>query len=150
MNVFTGQMRTIVLDLYTENNIKVICVPATNMTHIFQPLDLTVNGYVKKFTRGKFNDWYSGQIINQLDAGKPLHDIDVPLRLSLLKPLHAQWMVDLYIQMTSKDAKYIIHSGWEASGITDALKSGKGGLESFDPFDDIDPIMELPQVNPIV
>ena len=99
MDVFTGQITTTVLDLYKENNIEVVCVPA-NMRHIFQPLALTVNGYAKKFTRGNFNDWYSAQIMNQLDAGKPLHDIDVPLRLSLLKPLQAQWMVDLYNQIT--------------------------------------------------
>ena len=117
MDVFTGQMTTTVLDLYKENNTEVVRVPA-NMTH----------GYAKKFTRGKFDHWYSGQIMNQLDAGKPLHDIDIFLRLSLLKPLQAQWMVDLYNQMTKKAAKDIIHSGREASGITDALKSGKSGL----------------------
>ena len=45
-----------------------------------------MNGYVKKYTRRKFNDWYSSQIGKQLDAGKQLHDIDVPLLLSHLKP----------------------------------------------------------------
>ena len=50
------------------------------MTNFLQPLDLTVNGYVKKFM------WYSLQTGNQLDVGKQLQDIDVSLRLSLLKP----------------------------------------------------------------
>ena len=57
----------------------IVLVPA-NMTNFLQPLDLTV---MKKFMRGKFNAWYTLEIGNQLDAGKQLQDIDVPLRLSL-------------------------------------------------------------------
>ena len=70
---FTDQMTTTVLDLYKEDNIEVVCLLA-NMTHILQPLDLTVNGYTKGFTRVKFNDWYSSQITDQLDMVTPLHD----------------------------------------------------------------------------
>ena len=68
-----------VLNLPKESNMVVVLVPA-NMTNFLQPLDLTVNGYVKKFM------WYSLQTGNQLDVGKQLQDIDVSLRLSLLKP----------------------------------------------------------------
>ena len=57
-----------------------------------KPLDLTVNEYVTNSTRGKFSTWYSLQIKNQLDVGKQLHDIDVPLGLSLLKPLHSNYI----------------------------------------------------------
>ena len=39
----------------------------------------------------------------------------------------------------------MLSSGWKASGITDAFKAGKRGLESLDPFNDIDPMMEQPQ-----
>ena len=42
MDVFHGQMTNEVISLLKENNIILIRVPA-NMTHIFQPLDLTVN-----------------------------------------------------------------------------------------------------------
>ena len=57
----------------------VALVPA-NMTNFLKPLDLTINGYVKKFIHGKFNAWYSLEIGNQLDVGKQLQDIDVSLR----------------------------------------------------------------------
>ena len=70
--------------------------------------DLTVNGYVKKFMRGKFNAWYYLQIGNQFDAGKQLQDIDVPPRLSLLKPCHAEWLVKCYNHMTTTTAQNVI------------------------------------------
>ena len=63
MDVFKGQVTPIVLNLYKESNIVVVLVPA-GMTNFLQPLDLTVNNYVKKFMRGKFNAWYSLQIGN--------------------------------------------------------------------------------------
>ena len=62
---------------------------------------MTVNGYVKKFMRGKFNAWYSLQIGNQLDAEKQLQDIDLPLRLLLLKPCNAEWLVECYNHVTA-------------------------------------------------
>ena len=146
MDVFKGQMTPMVLNFYKECNIEVVFVPA-NMTHLLQPLDLTVNGCVKKFTRGKFNSWYSSQIRNQLDAGKQLHDIDVPLRLSLLKPLHAEWLVECYNHMTTTAAQNVIYGGWKATGITAALRVGVNGLESLDPFQDIDPLIEQQENN---
>ena len=109
-----------VLNIYKEFNILVVLVSA-NMKNFLQPLDLTVNGYVKKFMRGKFNAWYSLQIGNQLNARKQLQDIDVPLRLSLLKPCHAEWLVECYNHMTTTAAQNIIQNGWKAAGTTEAL-----------------------------
>ena len=62
MDVFSGQMASVVLDCFKDNKIEVVCVPA-NMTYLLQPLDLTVNGYAKKFTSRKFSEWYSSQIM---------------------------------------------------------------------------------------
>ena len=67
MDVFKGQVTPMRLNLQKESNIVVVLVPS-NMNFL-QSLDLTVNGYVKKLMRGKFNAWYL-QIGNQLDAGK--------------------------------------------------------------------------------
>ena len=141
MDVFTGQMTKEVLDLYEKEDIEIVCVPA-NMTHLLQPLDLTVNGYAKKHTRRKFNDWYTIQISLQLDEGKSLQDITVPLQLTQIKPLHAQWMVDLYNDMKKESGKSVIANAWKAAGITEALENGVEGLESLDPFQDIDPLVE--------
>ena len=56
MDVFRGQMTNEIISLLKENNIILIRVPA-NMTHIFQPLDLTVNQWAKNFMRDRFSQW---------------------------------------------------------------------------------------------
>eukprot|EP00794_Sanderia_malayensis_P006691 gene6691-7447_t len=104
MDVFTGQMTSEVLALFMEHNICIVNVPP-NMTKYYQPLDLTVNGYAKRFTKNKFNEWYAQQITRQLQEGNKLENVDVKLRLSTLKPLHAGWLVALYNEMTSAKVK---------------------------------------------
>ena len=64
-DVLRGQITDDVLNLFKENNIKTIFVPA-NMKNLLHPLDLTVNGYAKKFCRKIFNHWYMEQIREQL------------------------------------------------------------------------------------
>ena len=127
--------------IFEESNILVTNVPP-NMTKFYQPLDLTVNGSAKRFMAKKFNGWYSDQITEQLESGKALEDVDVKLRLSILKPLHAGWVVDFYNYMTSADGKKLIENGWVASGIADAVRLGLKELPTLDPFSDIDPIID--------
>ena len=120
MDVFIGQMRSDVLNLLRDNKILLTNVPA-NMTKFYQPLDLTVNGYAKRFMARKFNDWYTQQVSARLDKGIAIDEIDIKLPLSLLKLLHAEWLVDIYNHMTSGPANKIIDSGWASSGIEDAI-----------------------------
>ena len=54
MDVFKGQVTPMVLNLYKESSTVVVLVPA-NMMSFLQPLDLTVNGYVRKFMCEKFD-----------------------------------------------------------------------------------------------
>ena len=70
----------------------------------------------------------------KLDKGIAIDEIDIKLRLSLLKPLHAEWLVDFYNHMTSGAAKKIIDSGWASSGIEDAINMGMDSLPSIDPL----------------
>ena len=58
MDVFTGQMTSDVLNLIQDNKILLTNVPP-NTTEFHQPLDLTDNGYPKRFMARKFNDWYT-------------------------------------------------------------------------------------------
>ena len=81
------------------------------------------------------------RFLKKMDEVKSLHNIDVPSKLSLLKTIHAEWMVQLQSQITAIPDKEIIHSGWKAAGIAYALPNGIGGLESLNLFHDIKPMM---------
>lgn len=89
-DVSRGQKTQKVCSKLSSLNIEVISVPA-NMTHFFQPLYLTVNGQAKKFCKNKFATWYSAQVQKQVDSGINFEDVDVDLKLSVLKPIHATW-----------------------------------------------------------
>ena len=118
----------------------VVYVPA-NTTKYYQPPDLIVNGYAKRHFKNKFSEWYSQQVSSQLARGINLENIEVELKLLLIKSIHAAWIVDFYNHMTTAKGVEIITSGWRASGILDAIESGSSSLPSIDLFDDIDTLM---------
>ena len=88
-----------------------------------------------------FTEWYAKQISDGINAGKDPVDIEVPVQLSVLKPLHAKWIIKLFNEMTSEAGKSVILNGWEKSGITDGIKLGKSKLTTLDPFHDMDPLI---------
>ena len=128
-----------VRDHFQQENIKIVPVPA-NMTSKYQPADLTVNSPAKGLMKHKFNNWYSDEIGKALDAGQDYRNIDIQLRLSALKPLHASWMLEMYDYLTSAKGKKIIIKGLEAAGITQAILGGSNSLPSLDPFSEVDPM----------
>ena len=81
--------------------------------------------------------------MKQLNDDKELHDIDIDLKLSKLKPLRAEWLDEWYNQMSTAEGQNIIHGAWKASGITEAMKAGKPSVQHVDSFHDIDPMVEL-------
>ena len=103
------------LKLLEDNHILYVTIP-NNCTDKLQPLDLSVNKPAKDFLRAKFQEWYGDQICRQLDDGI-MEEVD--LRLSILKPLAAQWMIDFYTHLMSHPS--IIISGFCAAGIKDIL-----------------------------
>ena len=140
MDVLTGQMTAEILNSYEEANIPIINVPG-NMTKCYQPLDLTVNEYAKRFLKSKFTEWYSSQVRSYLDDGVSIDDIVVGLQLSKIKPIHAGWLVEFYKHITNSKGKEIIDSGWKAAGISDAVKLSSSKLPRIDPFHNIDPML---------
>ena len=147
MDVFKGQMTNPVKEILKKNHIILQKVPA-NLTYLFQPLDVQggPNGYAKRYMKDKFTIWYSDKVQRQMDAGKALELIDIDLKLSTLKPLHAKWLLELFNHMTSAEGKKVNMKGWEVAGISGAVKEGIAGLPSLDPFDDIDPLSSPPMV----
>lgn len=55
---------------YVESNDCVFVHVPANMTHHFQPLDLTVNGPAKLFLNQKFKAWYANEVSRQVGNGK--------------------------------------------------------------------------------
>ena len=142
INVFKGQLTPPVLSLLDKSDILVSTVPA-NMTKYYQSLDHTVNDLGKRFLAEKFNEWYSNEMFKQLGDGKHIECVYVKLLLSILIPLHAGWIVELYYLMTTPEGQKIIFSRWRASGIEDAVRLGLNGLPSIYPINDIDPVLDL-------
>jgi len=133
-DVFKGQKTGQVLSKLAAMNIEVVTVQA-NMTHFFQPLDLTVNREAKNFMKDQFTAWCSAQIHTQLDSGVPLDDVDVDMRLSVLKPIHATWLVSMFNHVSSSEGRISIAKGWKKAGISEVI-DGKE-LPPEDPFEDL-------------
>ena len=135
-DVLQGQTTDKFLDVLKDNNILSTKIPP-NMTHVFQLLDLTVNKFAKYFKKGMFSTWLSRQISLGLESGVELDNIEVDYRLSVLKSLHAKWLVELYNHMPTDEGKEVVANGWKKADIFDAIRLGSSGLPSLDPFADI-------------
>ena len=75
------------------------------MTHIFQPLDLTVKGTFKTFMNKISSEWYSRQILHALENGFEIMDVKVDVKLTIMKPLHAKWLSEFYNYINSSDGQ---------------------------------------------
>lgn len=113
---FKGQCTESVFKLLDENNILYVLVPA-NCTDRLQPLDLSVNKPAKDFMKSQFQDWYGNIICKQL-----INKIEEPvdMRLTIMKPLMAQWAIHMYEYFLSRPN--IIINGYRAAGIIETLK----------------------------
>lgn len=116
--VFKGQKTEKVLSKLASLTIVFVSVPA-NVTHFFQPLDLSVNGEAKRFMKDKFTTWYYEEVHKQINPGNGDADgeVNVDFRLTALKALHASWLVELYNHLSSDIGRHHIAKGWEKTGI---------------------------------
>ena len=89
-----------------------------NCTDRLQPLDLSFNKSAKMFLRLRFQDWFAQQVAAQKRGEKPVEPVD--LHLNMMKPLGAQWMVELFNHFKVKSS--IICNGFKVAGIADCLK----------------------------
>ena len=62
-----------------------------------------------------------------------MYDVEVPLKLSVLKPIHANWLIGLYDYL--RNNQDMIRKGFEEAGINEALSIE---LEQEDPFHDLE------------
>jgi len=130
-DVFKGQTTSKVIDFLTENDCVALYVP-NNLTDKFQMLDLNVNGHAKSFLNKKFEEWYSLEISKQIDSGRDVYEVNVPLKMSIIKPIHAKWLLGLYDYL--RNNKEMIIKSFEMAGITEAMNME---LPPENPFQDL-------------
>ena len=70
--------------------------------------------------------------IIQLAAGVSAHEVTVDLKVSVLKPKHADWIVEIFDRFQSKRGQEINKAGLKRSGITEALDMTN--FHTQDPF----------------
>ena len=119
---FKAQCTEEVFKVMESHHISYALVPA-NCMDCLQPLDLSVNKLVKNFLQAKFQTWYySEQVARQLSDEK--QDIEpVDLRLSVVKPLGAKWMIELLFDHLKQHPEIIKNGFSAAAGISECLKN---------------------------
>ena len=89
--------------------------------------------------RKAFSEYYTDCITSELlaDPSKDVTTIEIDTKLSTLKPKHGKIMCDMYTFFKSEKGKDIIRSGWHASGISEAIETGRatGRLQTLDPYE---------------
>lgn len=111
-DVFKAQCTESVMKRLEENSILCVLIPS-NTTDNLQPLDLSVNKPAKDFICCKFQERFSDIILHQLENGI---EEEVDTRLSVMKPLLAQWMHPMYDYFISP-----LINGFTEAGIRDTL-----------------------------
>ena len=135
MDTFKDQDNDELRKLCMSNNCEVVIVPH-NLTNKFQPLDLSVNKAAKAFISEKYNTWMTNEISKQIKRGTAPPDVKVFLNLSVIKPLHAKWIVDLHHYL--KAEKAMILSGFRAAGISETIENAKSITEKVEnPFKEL-------------
>ena len=98
-----------------------------------------MNKPVKSFVSNKYQDWYADRVSEQLNRGVAPHDVKVDVKLSTVKPLHAQWVVDYYNNMQLASSKSIIKKGFKKVLIRDAFDQAEALANCSDnPFIEMD------------
>ena len=139
MDNFKGQITSAVTELMEEKDIHVVLLPP-NTTDLLQPMDLSVNKPAKDFLKRRFKEWYSGEVMKQLD-GKENETVDLePINLGLPIPreLGSKWLVEMAEYF--EENPQIIVNGFIRAGIADALDraSGVEGEPEIDPESESD------------
>ena len=93
---FNGQITVDIMQLLEEHNVHVVKLPP-NCTDRLQLMDLSVNKAAKNFLRGRFNEWYSEQVADQLgDDLDGLQVQPVNLTAAAMKSVGGKWLVEMH------------------------------------------------------
>eukprot|EP01102_Stenamoeba_stenopodia_P014940 TRINITY_DN5038_c0_g1_i2.p2 TRINITY_DN5038_c0_g1~~TRINITY_DN5038_c0_g1_i2.p2 ORF type:complete len:228 (-),score=31.34 TRINITY_DN5038_c0_g1_i2:144-827(-) len=95
-----------------QNHILYKLIPA-GCTGELQPLDTLLNKIFKDELNDSFNSWYSSQVSRALCNNTVPKAVD--LRMSVVKPLHANWLIKAAKAMSDK--KDLIRRAWLKASI---------------------------------
>ena len=76
----------------------------------------------KNVVRKCYSQYYSSEVQRQLAAGVGTHDVAVHLRLSVLKPNHANWIIEMYNKFQSDKGVTIIKSVFRKAYISEDIE----------------------------
>ena len=84
-------MTTLFLKVSSDKHILLQSANLCKFHLLFQPLDVqgVPNLSLKRMMKENFTNWYADQITQAMDKGQQLEQIKIPLKLSIVKPLHA-------------------------------------------------------------
>ncbi|CAI9715922.1 Hypothetical predicted protein [Octopus vulgaris] len=92
-------------------------------TSELQHLYISGNHFHKQQLKQKFTSWYADEVTSQLNSGKSVHNVNVDLKLSIVKPLHVKWVLSSF-DCSSKQ-KNILLQGWNDTGILNFVQNKK-------------------------
>jgi hypothetical protein len=115
LHLFAAHRVEGVLTAFNKNKIRVAFVPG-GCTGELQPLDLSCNDPFKETLAQQFSDWYASRITDAPDDGTP---IKVDMRLTAIKPTHADWLVKAWREL--RENRAAITRGWHQAGIVAAV-----------------------------
>ena len=88
--------------------------------------------YCKKFCKNKFATWYSAEVQKQVDNRVNFEDVNVERKLSVLKPTHATWLVEMY----QRTGEVHVLKGWEKAELKGVV-TGREVLPPVDHYQDV-------------
>lgn len=138
MDVFAVHRTDKFLSALKAHHIIPVFLPAS-CTGELQPLELHGNRELKDLLKKAFISWFADQVRdwrkrkNTDDEAK----LEVDFRLSIIKPLHAQWLLKAFNQL--KRCSGVFVNGWKKAGLLDLhipdLPTMEASDNSFRPDD---------------
>lgn len=113
-DVYKAHQGEALRNLLKKHNVHVVYIPPS-CTDKLQPLDLSVNSVFKQHMKSSFEDFYASAVSKQLKINPDLTSVDINLKLSTVKPLHAKWLVGSFDKLNLD--KSAIQRGWIEAGI---------------------------------
>ena len=87
-----------------------LIVPSS-IKDLYELLDISKNKSIKTFFSEKYQEWYIKTVTSQLNQGEDPPDAAAGVKLSIIKYLHALWIIAFHKQIQSSET--IIKSGFQ-------------------------------------